>query len=308
MGPLSDAVPSGASAGAQAAVTSLALLSPKLVRGIGVRSGAGRAVAVSAIVASANVLVAVAERRWPHRASWNEAEHGEVVTDVTYLLAQAPVVAAVDGFLARWVLRRSGVDPAPASISWWSRFPLPVRLLGALALAEFPHYWWHRLGHGRGWAWHAVHHSPRRLYWLNATRFHLCDMVVDTFQLTVPLLLARVDADTMIAYTVFSGTFGKVQHANLGGRSGLIDRVLSTPDLHRVHHTPDRERSRVNFGARLSIWDQVFGTFRRGPDDIGVGPGDEAVPTTWLGQLLHPWSRRRRSGRLLYRRRFHGHA
>jgi sterol desaturase/sphingolipid hydroxylase (fatty acid hydroxylase superfamily) len=36
-----------------------------------------------------------------------------------------------------------------------------------------------------------------------------------------------------------------------------------TPDVHRVHHSSYRPETDSNYGAVLTVWDRVLGTYRR---------------------------------------------
>jgi sterol desaturase/sphingolipid hydroxylase (fatty acid hydroxylase superfamily) len=41
--------------------------------------------------------------------------------------------------------------------------------------------------------------------------------------------------------------------------------VLVTPDMHRGHHSVERDETNSNFGFNLSLWDRLFGTYRDQP-------------------------------------------
>jgi sterol desaturase/sphingolipid hydroxylase (fatty acid hydroxylase superfamily) len=41
--------------------------------------------------------------------------------------------------------------------------------------------------------------------------------------------------------------------------------LLVTPDMHRVHHSIERDETNSNFGFNLSLWDRFFGTYRAQP-------------------------------------------
>ena len=65
--------------------------------------------------------------------------------------------------------------------------------------------------------------------------------------------------------TVF---FVLLQHANLRLRFDGWNRVLATPDVHRLHHRKE-VREDVNFGIVLLFYDQLFGTYRPA-EEVGV--------------------------------------
>jgi len=286
----------GASALLQAGSIALSLAAPRIVRSVsrGRTPRLKTVLATAAMVGGANAVTAAMERRTPFREQWNESVDDDVRLDVTYIGVQGPLVGAAVGLVSHLVLapsRRSG-GAARGSL-WPCRAPLAARVLLALAVAELPHYWWHRLSHGVGWRWHAVHHSANRLYWLNATRVHALDMFVDVLGLTLPLRMLGIDADASLATHVFRGTYGKVQHSNVAGGSGVLNLLFSTPELHRWHHSLDPRRGFCNFGASLIVWDRIFGTCSAPDRQFGdpIGVDDPEYPTTWSGQFAAPLRR-----------------
>jgi sterol desaturase/sphingolipid hydroxylase (fatty acid hydroxylase superfamily) len=56
------------------------------------------------------------------------------------------------------------------------------------------------------------------------------------------------------------------QHGNIR-LPELLERrlqpVLITVDLHRIHHSVVFDQANSNFGAVLSVWDRLFGTYTR---------------------------------------------
>ena len=58
-----------------------------------------------------------------------------------------------------------------------------------------------------------------------------------------------------------------------------IDKVLRlfivTPDMHRIHHSSDRNEHDTNFGFALSVWDRFFRTYKDHPqtkhEDMEIG-------------------------------------
>jgi sterol desaturase/sphingolipid hydroxylase (fatty acid hydroxylase superfamily) len=64
--------------------------------------------------------------------------------------------------------------------------------------------------------------------------------------------------------------------------------ILHTPIHHSWHHS--RSRSRVNFGANISIWDRLFGTYYHSqefPKDLGFD-----VKGDLKTKLFHPFKLR----------------
>ncbi|MFM7509895.1 MAG: sterol desaturase family protein [Actinomycetota bacterium] len=158
------------------------------------------------------------------------------------------------------------------------RLPAPVGVAVAVLAYDLVHSRLHHLGHrwGPAWRFHSVHHSPERLYWFNATRFHPVEMFVDMTLETLLVAGLGLSRDQHVGYEAVRGLYGQLQHCNLPVRSGALDHVWSTPDLHRWHHSTVYAEGDSNYGAITSIWDRVFRTFHRpedrtGPERVGVG-------------------------------------
>jgi len=75
--------------------------------------------------------------------------------------------------------------------------------------------------------------------------------------------------------------------------------VVITLDLHLVHHSVAHNEANANFGAVLSVWDRLFGTYRRLPraalDRLVFGvrelaPADALKPSA---MIMTPWLLRR---------------
>ncbi|MEN8158515.1 MAG: sterol desaturase family protein [Myxococcota bacterium] len=241
-------------------------------------------------------LIAWLERRLPYRPEWNRS-HDDVGTDVLHLLvsgqgAQGLFVAVVAGPL---ILLGSWVAAATGGGLWPSAAPAVVQLALALTLGEFGHYVFHRVSHETPLVWrlHAAHHSPTRLYWLNATRFHVLDLFFLLSFEAVPLALMGAGPEVLGPYFVFRAVYGQVQHCNVDMRTPRwIDWLWSSPGIHRWHHSTVPREGNTNYGAVLNVWDHAFRSFYR-PDDPFAGPvGIGKLPNFpggYLAQQLAPF-------------------
>jgi sterol desaturase/sphingolipid hydroxylase (fatty acid hydroxylase superfamily) len=250
--------------------------------------------------------IAVLERAFPYRREWNRS-HGDVRTDVLHLVfsgqgAQGLFLALASGpliALSAWVSASFG---APL---WPSGWPAAAQLALALVLGELGHYAFHRLSHEHPFVWrlHAAHHSARRLYWLNATRFNVLDLFLLISCESLPLALMGAGADVLGPYFVFRAVYGQVQHCNVDMRTPRwIDWLWSSPGVHRWHHSTLSREGNNNYGAVLNLWDHAFRSFFRpdapfaGPVGIGQLPH---FPGGYLAQQLAPfrWGKIRASSR-----------
>jgi sterol desaturase/sphingolipid hydroxylase (fatty acid hydroxylase superfamily) len=140
--------------------------------------------------------------------------------------------------------------------------PGMLKIILGLTLADFTLYWIHRAMHRPGlWRTHIFHHSIGELWWLSGSRTSL-----------LHLLLFAVP-QTLIAYYLFelapweagvAFSIGVVVniwiHTNLWVNLGSLERILITPNYHRLHHGA-RGLSGKNFGFVFTFWDRMFGTY-----------------------------------------------
>ena len=76
------------------------------------------------------------------------------------------------------------------------------------AVLDFSLYSVHWLSHRVRWLWrfHAIHHSARRLYWLNSTRMHPVDMASTLVISLAPLALLGAPAHVLALFDAFAIT------------------------------------------------------------------------------------------------------
>lgn len=266
--------------------------------------GVSRAAADTIVLATAILVfwptIALFERLRPERPEWNRP-HDDLGADVLHLvfsgtLAQVFFQATLGALALAAGVRLS--ERWGGSL-WPVQAPIALQLALALAVAELGHYWFHRLSHENPWVWrlHATHHSARRLYWLNATRFQWLDIFSLIALQSTPLLLLGAGREALLSYTMFAAVYGQLQHMNVRVHAPVLDWVFSTPGLHRWHHSTDPREGNSNYGAILILWDQVFRTVfrpvgRAFDADLGIA-AMPAFPTGYIAQQLSPfrWKR-----------------
>jgi sterol desaturase/sphingolipid hydroxylase (fatty acid hydroxylase superfamily) len=286
-------------------MTALARVGPGLdpAGALGLPAPANDVLVLLGAIALVYPAIALCERLLPYRREWRCAQ-GDLRADVVHLLFTGAAANAIFGSTVRvaavgaaaWLAARSGGGLWPADA------PLLLQLALAVWLAELGHWAFHRLSHEQPLVWrlHAAHHSAPRLYWLNATRFHVLDLFCLVSFQAFPLIALGIGRDGFLAYAIFSALYGQLQHANVDLRTGPLDFVFSTPGLHRWHHSTDVREGNANYGAILIFWDLLFRTFFRPHGrvfDGRVGIADlPRFPSGWLGQQLAPlrWARIRR--------------
>ncbi len=248
-------------------------------------------------VTAVTLIVAIVIERWmPFDPHWNSG-NGDFKTDATSTVV---LLGVVDPLLKAFapllvVLAYSNI----ATRETFTLFPVDAlflaQLLVATLLIEFGRYWAHRWHHTNRILWwlHAMHHSSERLYAVNNFRFHPLNYGVNFALSTFPLMLIGVPADVLFGYMALTQPVLMLQHANIDLRSGWLNYVFSTNELHRWHHSSDTTEANSNYGSALVVWDQVFGTFRlpraiQSPKRIGLFEQSASYPAraSYLQQLL----------------------
>lgn len=230
---------------------------------------------------AALLIVVLAERVVPFRREWQHGMPGERRTDIT---SMAVLMALADPLVKRGLLplvASAGVGSAGTQegLGWFPHaWPIAAQLALAAVIAEFGQYGMHRAFHSVRWMWgvHGFHHNPTRIYWLNGFRVNPLNMI--GYQLAgLGVLVAIGTPAVVVQMLILFGTVVTLfQHANADLRYGGWNLVLGTADLHRWHHATGPGVAQVNFGTVLMLWDQVFGTYRKGsagPQAVGVDAG-----------------------------------
>ena len=227
----------------------------------------GWSLELAVVIPSVLILLAAgfAEQFIAFRADWKKGQ-GDLGID----LSSAALLFAVVDPLLKWalpvlVLALAGAHPIGVGAAIFpTEWPFAVQVLLATLLAEFTSYWSHRLHHRLPSLWwlHALHHGSERLYWLNNFRIHPLNYAINYVLGFAPLLLIGVQADVVLGYLVLTYPVLMLQHANLPLRSGWLNYVFSTNEVHRWHHAANAMEGDRNFGRALVVWDMVFGTYR----------------------------------------------
>lgn len=248
----------------------------------------------SPIALGAIIVIAICERIWPYRKDWNKS-HNDVGNDTLHLFITQVLIGRV--MQPFWIFVTAGIVGYLAENYggnlWPHHWHLFAQLFLALIIAEFGRYWVHRWAHEVPWLWrlHAIHHSPKRLYLLNAARFHPIEKVIFLIPETVPFILLGTNQECLLLYAIFNTIHGLFQHSNIYIQLGWFNYLFSMTELHRWHHSKKFKESNANYGNNLIIWDIIFGTFfwpkEKEVGEIGLLNPD--YPEGYLSQLKAPF-------------------
>ena len=239
-------------------------------------------------------MIVCLERKYPHREEW-WADKQEIVQDGLFMALIQGVFPKLLTVSVVWILLQVFYGHRLNVEGWWpTHWPVPLQMLLMMVVADGFRYWLHRWAHEWDplWRFHAVHHSPHKLYWLNVGRFHPIDKGLQVFLDTFPFLLVGVGEEVLGLYVVCYAINGFFQHCNIDLRFGMLNYVISGPELHRWHHSMITQESNHNYGNNLIIWDLVFGTWYlpKGRNVQELGLLNRKYPSGFLEQIRAPFS------------------
>jgi len=163
-----------------------------------------------------------------------------------------------------------------------------------VVLSDFCIYWGHRLQHKVPFLWrfHSIHHSAEHLDWLAAHREHPLDTVYTLTIINLPAVVLGFPLETLAGFLAFRGLWAIYIHSNVRLPIGPLRALVGAPELHHWHH--DKARDAGNYANISPLMDLAFGTYRcpdHEPEAFGI---HEPISKTYLGQLWHPFRRRRK--------------
>ncbi len=214
----------------------------------------------------------------PYRRRWSMTWRS-FFTDLVYIALNASTLAAITALFGLAAIRMAGdTDGLAAGWPFWAQCAVILLVFEAINYAI------HRAMHeGRGrfgdflWRVHAAHHMPDRVYVVMHAVFHpLNAVILRPLAMILPVWALGYDPLVVTLFVMVNGMHGLVSHFNVDMRMGWLNYLFVGPELHRYHHSADFDEAK-NYGATLSVFDQLFGTFVYRP---GVLPEQLGVPAS----------------------------
>lgn len=175
-------------------------------------------------------------------------------------------------------------------------------MVGALLLTmlvqDFFGYWNHRAQHKSMFLWqhHKLHHSDRHFDIWTTYVNNWMEIVIGTVLVGVPLsLFVKLDQFDglsggiwLLSLVFLRRLITHFNHWNVGVNWGWVNLLVSTPQVHRIHHSLEERHFDKNF-AFFPIWDMLFGTYHRPRRDEFplTGVADEpGISSIWESQIF----------------------
>lgn len=125
------------------------------------------------------------------------------------------------------------------------------------------------------WRFHVIHHSDTNVDVTTGLRHHPGESILRGIFFFLGILVSGAPMYAVMVFQTVLVISTAFTHANIM-LPALPDRVLSwvlvSPNMHKVHHHWKQPYTDRNYGAILSIWDRMLGTFSKlDPKEIKYG-------------------------------------
>jgi sterol desaturase/sphingolipid hydroxylase (fatty acid hydroxylase superfamily) len=162
-------------------------------------------------------------------------------------------------------------------VYWLNSSVIVTIIISALMLDFFGAWLSHVIEHKIPlfWRMHIIHHTDNNVDVTTGLRHHPLESIWRGLFFLVAIVISGAPIYAVMIYQTLLTVFTGVTHANISlPRS--VDRIMSyvlvSPNMHKVHHHWKQPYTDSNYGGVFSIWDRIFGTFKKlDPKDIRYG-------------------------------------
>ncbi len=253
-------------------------------------AGGARMVLLFLVLGGAVAFCFLSERLIPYQPDWNR-DRGDTVRDWLHALVNITLNRA-----ALWLLP-AFAWLSPGGGAWPHYWPFALQVVLAVLVLDFGIAAAHHASHRFEllWRFHAVHHSPKRLYGFNGLMKHPVHQSIELVAGVLPLLLLGIPREVAVTLPFLVSITLLCQHSNADFCSGYFRYLFANAEVHRFHHSNDASKGDVNFGLFTNLYDHLAGTFHyqagkapRASEAIGIHDRPD-YPTRYLAQLIEPF-------------------
>ena len=136
----------------------------------------------------------------------------------------------------------------------------------AFIISDILMYWWHRFNHTISFLWrfHSFHHLDMKMNSTTSVRFHLVELLFSFIFRMIWYPLFGISSLMVIIFSTVHFSMIIFHHSNIRispWADKIVRLVITSPGMHRIHHSNRWEETNSNYTSILSCWDWVFGTY-----------------------------------------------
>ena len=247
------------------------------------------------IIAGAAIFFIIVERIWPYTKGQKVLREGFFDDLALYTIAQSYILGIL---IFTYIINFIDTSTGISRLQLFRNVPIWIQLIFFLVTHDLYIYWMHRWQHKNKYLWriHEAHHSPKKVDWLSGSRSHAFEILINQTIEFLPIVLLGSPPEVIAYKGVISAVWGMYIHSNLNVHTGILQKIINGPEMHRWHHSTGKGRNR-NFATKLAIWDWIFGTAyfpETKPDEYGL---KTYFPNHYFKQTLYAFRRFKRSNR-----------
>ena len=162
-------------------------------------------------------------------------------------------------------------------VNWFNASVLVTIIILFLVLDFFGGWLVHIVEHKIKFLWrfHIIHHSDNNVDVTTGLRHHPIESVLRGIFFLMGVLVSGSPVYAVMIYQTFLVLSTQFTHANINlpkWIDGPLSFLFVSPNMHKVHHHWQQPYTDSNYGAVLSIWDRLFGTYEHlEPSQIKYG-------------------------------------
>lgn len=211
------------------------------------------------------LVLAYFESRYPFRP-WQSSKRIRWIRHFSLTIVSKVAIRLVFPVLLIQTAMLIEKDQKGVLYQWPVPFFVQV-ILGVIALDAMI-YLQHRLMHRVKWFWycHRVHHVDKEIDVSTGIRFHPIEELISMAFKMFGVVFWGVPALGVLLFEIILNFGAMFTHVNIK-LSDKAEKYLRwfivTPGMHRIHHSDRFKEFNSNFGFCLSIWDILFGSYRK---------------------------------------------
>ncbi len=126
-------------------------------------------------------------------------------------------------------------------------------------ISDLVGYLTHRfLFHKKLWVLHRMHHSSKVVRWHSSFRFNPIELAITTSLIYVVYSLIGIPKYLFYDLVILNYFINYMAHSELPLGNKWIEKVLVTPNYHRLHHSVKLKNQKSNYAGVFTIWDKIF--------------------------------------------------
>lgn len=154
---------------------------------------------------------------------------------------------------------------------------------------DFCYYWIHRINHSTRlfWQMHRTHHYPNSLTILTSSLKSPVSIVFNLHMVLALILnFLGIPITTTLFYFSINLFYQSWLHTELVPKLNILEYIINTPNLHRIHHHCSVRSEGRNFGGVFIVFDILFKTYQKeAEEDLKFG----VFPKLYFNSIFDVW-------------------